>query len=147
MDQIKKGFAMLCAVLFVLTAMPALLFFNLDRYAFSAETYQLALANEQFYNRFPAKLAESLASYTSNTGNLPVVIQGLSAPDWEAFLRALLPPEELKLVSDQALRSIFDYLNGNTDTAQVSLAPLKGPAQPPFLVTGRNNSYMAWTAR
>jgi hypothetical protein len=70
-------------------------------------------------------LAEALTASTSQDSDLPLAIQGLTTRNWEASLRALLPPETLKTLGEKALRSLFDYLNGKTDNAQVSLAPLK----------------------
>ena len=45
MNSIKKIIGIIFAVLFVFTAVPALIFFNFDRRAFTAETYQKAFAN------------------------------------------------------------------------------------------------------
>jgi len=120
-----KGLAAALAGLFVVTAVLALLLFNLDRRGFAADTYRRALATQEFYDRFPTKLAQALAVATGERGNLPVVIKGLPVESWEVFVRALLPPETLRPLGDQALESIFEYLNGNTDVAQVSLSPLK----------------------
>jgi hypothetical protein len=44
---------------------------------------------------------------------------------WEAFFRTMLPPETLKVMGDDILSSTFSYLNMQTNSVQLSLAPLK----------------------
>jgi len=124
MENIRKFLAVVCAFLFVITALAALFLFNLERKAFSPETYQQAFANENFYERLPAVLAESLST-TLQAKNLPLSMRGLTTQNWETFLRALLPSAALKSMGDEALDSIFAYLNRKTDSAVLSLAPLK----------------------
>ncbi len=109
----------------MITTSAGLVLFNLDRHGFSPKVYRQVFATEKFYERFPAKIAEYLVAGTSESSDFPIVIRGFSTADWEVFLRALLPPETLKGMGDQALESIFDYLNLKTDIAQVSLAPVK----------------------
>jgi hypothetical protein len=43
----------------------------------------------------------------------------------EDFFRTLLPPETLKVMGDDVLNSYFAYINLQTDSAQLNLAPLK----------------------
>ena len=124
MDMIRKGLAGIFAVLFVLTALAALLLFNLERKAFSPQTYQQAFANDNFYERIPTLMAQALTSPTQME-SLPISMRGLSTENWESFIRSLLPPEALKELGDQALTSIFAYLNDEADTAVISLTPLK----------------------
>jgi hypothetical protein len=56
----------------------------------------------------------------------------LTIEDWQNNIVVLLPPEELKAIANNALDSTFDYLNGRTNSAVISLAPVKtqlgGPA-------------------
>jgi hypothetical protein len=125
MDAIRRGLAVTLAILFSLTAVLALVFFNLDRRAFTAETYQRVFANEAFYDRLPAVLAGAVTSSPAGESNLPVVMQQLSPEAWEAFFRAMLPGESLKRMGDQVLESVFSYLNGKSSSAGLSLAPLK----------------------
>ena len=124
MDTIRKGLAGVFAVLFVLTALIALLLFNLERKAFAPQTYQQAFANDNFYERIPTLIAQALSS-PAQMESQPLSMRGLTTQNWENFIRSLLPPEALKEIGDQALTSIFAYLNDETDTAEISLAPLK----------------------
>ncbi len=124
MDMIRKGLAGFFAALFVLTALLALLLFNLERNAFSAETYQRAFANDNFYERLPAILAQALMA-PAQVENLPPSLRVLNVEPWENFIRDVLPPEALQQMGDEALASLFAYLNNEAETAVVSLAPLK----------------------
>ena len=125
MDSIKKFLGIAFAVLFVLTAVPALILFNFDRRAFSAQTYQKAFVSADFYNKLPAILADAMLSGTTDTSQLPIVMQGMSQQAWEGYFRAMLPQETLRAMGDETLNSIFAYLNQQTDSVQVSLVPLK----------------------
>ncbi|MCA1899541.1 MAG: hypothetical protein LDL50_02410 [Chloroflexi bacterium] len=125
MDSIKKPLGIFFAVLFALTAAPALVFFNFDQRAFTPQTYQKAFANSDFYNKLPASMAESMLAGTTDPNQLPIVMRGMSRQAWEEYFRAMLPPETLKAMGDETLNAVFAYLQGQTDTVQVSLAPLK----------------------
>ncbi|MBC7875781.1 MAG: hypothetical protein H7Y59_01305 [Anaerolineales bacterium] len=123
--MVRKIFATIFAILFVITAVVALFVFNFDRRAFTAETYQKAFAKEDFYNQLPAALAEAMISSGTDQSGFPIVMRGMSTEAWEAFYRALLPPETLKVMGDDLLNSTFAYLNLQTDSAQLNLVPLK----------------------
>ncbi|MDO9300289.1 MAG: hypothetical protein Q7T89_02860, partial [Anaerolineales bacterium] len=125
MDSLKKIIGIIFAILFVITAVPALILFNFDRKAFTAQTHQKAFANANFYDQLPALMAESMLSSTTNTSQLPVVMRGMSQQAWEAYFRAMLPQETLKAMGDETLNSIFAYLNLQTNSVQISLIPLK----------------------
>lgn len=125
MNSPKKIIGSIFAVLFVLTAVPALIFFNFDRRAFSAETYQKAFFNSDFYDKLPVVLAETMVSTSTDKSKLPVVMRGMSQEAWEAFFRTLLPQETLEVMSADVLNSTFAYLNMQTDSVQLSLVPLK----------------------
>ena len=124
MNDFRKPIATFFAVSFVITAVMAILFFNFDRRAFTAETYQQAFAREDFYNKMPRLMAQSITS-GADTTQLPLVMQGMSIETWESFIRTLLPPEVLKLIGDDVLISTFSYLNMERDTVQVNLTPVK----------------------
>jgi len=124
MSRLRKTFAALVAFLFVLTSLLALILFNLERKAFTPGTYRQAFASDDFYERLPGVLAGSLSD-TVGSERLPVSMRGLTPQIWEAFLRDLLPPQEIKDMGDQALSSLFAYLDQESDTARLSLQPLK----------------------
>jgi hypothetical protein len=59
-------------------------------------------------------------------------LKTLTQSDWERTIALLIPPEELKVLADNTLDSVFDYVNGKSDSATLSLLPFKnhlaGPA-------------------
>lgn len=123
--MIKKSIAIVFAILFAVSAIAAILLFNFDSRAFTAETYQRAFAREDFYNKIPALMAQALVSPDAGTSQMPLVMQGMSAEAWENFIRALLPPETLKAMGDGVLNSSFAYLNMQTDQVTIDLRPVK----------------------
>ncbi len=125
MDSLKKFIGIIFAILFISTAVPALIFFNFDRRAFTAETYQKAFANADFYGKLPVALAEAMLSASTDQSQLPIVMRGMSQNAWEAFFRTLLPQETLKMMGDEILNSTFAYLNMQANSVQLSLVPLK----------------------
>ncbi len=58
-------------------------------------------------------------------GLLASLTKNLTAKDWEDFIIAIIPPEELEYISESTLDEIFNYLNGNSDTASIPLMQFK----------------------
>lgn len=125
MATLKKIIGTIFAILFIAAAVPALLFFNFDQRAFSAETYQKAFAKDDFYNKLPTVMAEAIVSTATDQSQFPIVMRGMSQNAWEDFFRTLLPQETLQLMGDDILSSTFAYLNKQKDSVQLSLLPLK----------------------
>jgi len=124
-QTLGKFFAALCALLFIMSSVVVLLLFNIERKAFSSETYKQAFANQGLYQRIPAMLASILSSSIAQNPNAIPLLRALRVEDWQTSISTLLPPEELRAMSDSALDATFDYLNGKTDSAVISLAPVK----------------------
>jgi hypothetical protein len=125
MNAIRKILAAFCAILFVITAIFALIFFNFDRRAFKAETYKRVLVSQGFYERIPLVLAEAINSASLDESELPFILRGMSTEAWATFFRAMLTQRTLNVMGDEALDSVFAYLNMETNSAQMSLLPLK----------------------
>lgn len=127
-NAIAKMLAFLCAVLFVLTAALALVFFNAERRLFNAQLYLRALESQNFYEKLPALAAETFSNSPQQDGDLSAMrslLAMIPAENWEAALSALLPVEVSRPMTEQSITSIFDYLNGESDTASLSLTALK----------------------
>lgn len=126
-NDIFKFLAVICAFLFVLTAGIALVLFNTKTRLFNASLYVNSLESQNFYDRLPMLAAESLAIFpASKDPNSPLTyLDFLPAENWEAIFRALLPPEVSQPMIEQAIRSVFDYLNGKSETASLSLVEFK----------------------
>lgn len=125
MDNFRKPTAVFFTIAFVITAVMTIFFFNFDRKAFSAETYQRAFAREDFYNKIPGLMAQAIVSSNTDTSQFPLMMQSMSFESWEGFIRALLPPEMLRLMGDDVLNSTFAYLNLQSDSVQINLMPVK----------------------
>jgi hypothetical protein len=126
MDIFRKTLAVILAILFVIAGVAALFLFNLESRAFSAKSYQQVFTDRGFYERLPIVIAGALdASTSSQLSELPIAMRGLSVNGWEAFVRSMLPPDMLKAIGDDALGSVFAYLNQERDSASISLALLK----------------------
>jgi len=187
---LSRFFAILCAILFVITAIPTLLLFNLERRVFDPDTYKQALLDQNIYQRMPAILGEVLSSSVNyhpcatnpvacgaenrspeaqacienvigqdtyqelllnerpptpqelersqdclkqfpseatdaEGGGPPPLFENLDTQEWESLLQTLVPAEEMQSLTEQTFDSIFAYLNGETDSAKLSLTGLK----------------------
>ena len=125
MKTLAKILAVLCAVLFVISGVLALTLFNIERRAFTAKTYKQAFSEQGLYEKMPAVLAGAMTTSIAENPNADPYLKALTQADWERTLASLLPPDELKTLTDDALDSVFDYLNGKTDSAVVSLLAFK----------------------
>jgi hypothetical protein len=121
---LRNILAGLCALVFIVTGVASMLLFNLDQKAFDSDTYQQVLANENFYQRLPTIIAKGLVA-SPQKDELPRTMQGLTVENWENFIRDLLPPEVLQSMGEQALDSLFAYINSESNNAGISLTPLK----------------------
>lgn len=127
-----KFIAGICAILFIFTGVIALLFFNIERKAFSSATYKQAFEKQNLYQRMPGILANVLTTVVTQNPNLPTFVEILTVTNWEATISSVLPPQEVKVITDEALDSIFNYINRRADSVVISVIPLKshliGPA-------------------
>jgi hypothetical protein len=125
-------FAAIFAILFIISAVSVLLLFNLEAKAFSSATYKQAFEEQRLYERMPTILSTALTSTMGQNISAVPFLRELSGEDWQNTMAILLPPVELKAMADSALDATFDYINGHSSSASISLAPLKtqlaGPA-------------------
>jgi hypothetical protein len=125
--NILKFLGGLCAFLFVLTTGIVLVLFNTEKRLFNASLYISALENQNIYERLPALMADSLAvSPVSSDPNSPrAYLNLLPSENWEMVFRVILPPEVSQPMTEQTIQSVFDYLNGKSETASLSLVSFK----------------------
>lgn len=134
LDPFSKFLTTVCAALFALTAGLALLLVNAERRLFDADLYLAALDRQNFYDRLPALAAETVmgAPASDDPNSARNYLNLVPAQNWEALFRALLPPEVSRPMTEQAVASVFDYLNGKSEAVVVSLTAFKnhlaGPA-------------------
>lgn len=125
MTTLGKLIAGVCAVLLIVTGVTALLLFNVERKAFSSATYKQAFENQKLYERMPDILAAALSTSIAENQNADSYLKALTTNNLESSLSSLLPPAELQTLTDDALDSTFDYINGKSDSAVISLLPFK----------------------
>jgi len=68
---------------------------------------------------------EQPSGESPNQGGMPPFMKNLKASDWGAILSILVPPNEMKVMTENILDQVFAYLNGETDSASISLVTLK----------------------
>src|ERR1051325_3729797 len=120
-----KFFAAVCAILLIISGVLALLLINVEAKAFSSATYKQAFQNQGLYQRMPTILGTALATFIAQNQSTVPFLKVVTVEDWQNIVSTLLPPEELKAVADNALDSTFDYINGKTNSATISLLPVK----------------------
>lgn len=125
MQTLGKLIAGICAFLFIFTGVIALLFFNIERKAFFSGTYKQAFENQNLYQRMPAILANAVTTAVTQNPNLPTFVETLTVANWESTISSVLPPHEVKVITDEALDSIFNYINRRSDSVVISVIPLK----------------------
>ena len=130
LNILARIIAVLCVILFIVTALTALFLYNLEQRAFNPNTYKEALVNEDFYQSLPSLLGQVLAR-DSSASNTPFVKQ-LTSENWTTIIQTLLPPAQLQSMTEEAITQIFAYLDNETNDPHISLLPLKqrlsGPA-------------------
>lgn len=125
MRTIGQFLAAICAVLFILSTIAVLLLINIEAKAFSSATYKQAFADQRLYERMPEILATALTTTMGPSLSSVPFLRALTVEDWQNTISVMLPPEELKAMADNALDATFDYLNNRTDSAVLSLLPVK----------------------
>ncbi len=123
MQTIGKILAGICAILFVISGIAALLLFNTERKAFSSEPYKRAFEDQNLYQRMPAVMSSVLSETLSGNGTANPLALGTDT--FVSTLLSLLPPQEIKTLTDNTLDEIFAYLNGESDSAEIPLTSLK----------------------
>jgi len=123
--ELFKLLAAICSILFIITGVLVLLLFNIEQKAFSSTTYKQAFEDQKLYERMPALLASALQASVSQNQNSFPFLRELSVEDWQSTIASLLPPDEMRALADGALDSTFDYINGKTNSAVISLLPIK----------------------
>lgn len=142
--RLLKILAWTCAVLFVFTTGIALLTFNVEWRLFNPELYLRAFESQNLYERIPALAAETLVSTAAydpcaerptdcdKQGGLPGYLKLISAEDWQSIIGAVVSPDMLKSLTEDAFTSTFAYLNGETESAVITMtdfkAHLNGPS-------------------
>ena len=124
---LMKTLAGVFAILFVATTALAFVLYNAEQSVFNAELYKQALDEESVYQRLPELIAQELATAAQQPGrsDLLALFRNLSEDEWLGFVTQFLPPAELETLAEGAVTQVMAYLNGESDSAVLSLASLK----------------------
>jgi hypothetical protein len=77
-------------------------------------------------DQFGTPASENPPSTAEGSGSgMPAFFQNLKAEDWQAILTILLPPQEMRTMTDGVLDQLFAYLNGVVDSVFVPMHELK----------------------
>jgi hypothetical protein len=127
METFLKTVAVFFAILFIGSTLLALAFFNVERSAFDAEFYIRALDEENVYQRLPELTAESLAlaAQRSQGSSVLSIFRNLSDEEWRIFVTNLFPPDVLRVVAEDVVVQLMDYLNGERDSVVLTLSDIK----------------------
>jgi len=107
------------------------------RYATLASRQDQASAAEQILiqaclNLYGTPSQTPTQANSQNQNGTPAFMETLTAANWATIINLLLPPQDLQSMLEGGLDQTFAYLNGETDTASLSLVKLRehlaGPA-------------------
>ena len=89
---------------------------NDERPPTDAETREMALCSEQ---------PSGDSSASESGGDSMAFMNNLTPEDWQRLISALLPPADLQEMTEEALDQVFAFLNGDVDSAKISLVGLR----------------------
>lgn len=133
MKFLTNSLGALLAALFVISAVLALIFFNIEQRMFDVTVYQQVLQQEQVYERLPVVIAEALSASAQREGQTGILalMKNLSVPEWQVIVTNLLPAEEMQKLVEETLLQIMSYANGESEVAVLSLGSFKTYLQSP----------------
>jgi len=125
MKTFKNIITFLCSILFVISGVVTLFAYTIEYTAFNATNYKRAFEKQNLYERAPEILAGALDASNTKDPNADPILKTLAVDEWKTIISTLLPSEKIKALINNALDSTFNYLNGATNSAEVSLLPVK----------------------
>ncbi len=121
------------ALLFVVTTALAFVLYHVERRAFDADLYVRALDEGNFYERLPELTAQALAmaAQRPDSKSMLALFRNLTEEEWRRFVLDLLPPDQLRMLAEDAITQVIAYLNGESDSVALSFAAFKAYLQSP----------------
>ena len=128
----SKFLAACFASLFVLATSLIIILFNVENTLLNAGTYKGALVSNNVYGQLPMLAmgeTEQIKSLLADPGGSGSenwdFIDDFTSKDWQRLFSLILPPDEARSMVEAMLNQVFATLNGETDSAQLSLTGLK----------------------
>jgi hypothetical protein len=133
MVNLLKTFAVFFAILFIGSTAFAFALYSVEQSAFDAQLYIQAFDDENVYQRLPELVGRALATAAlrPDRNDLLSVFRNLSEEEWQIFVSELFPPDVLRSLSEDSVTQMMAYINGESDTAILSLGTLKAHLQSP----------------
>ncbi len=125
MTGARKIFAGIFAILFIASGFAALFLSNMERKAFSSETYKQAFKREGLYNDVAGLFAGVVMTYAEDSNSALELITVLGKDELELVISALLPQQELEAVADGFFDSVFTFLNEEADSISIPTTSIK----------------------
>jgi hypothetical protein len=104
--------------------------------ALGAETYQSLVRNARLPTQ--AELASVQPCFDqfgqpdmSSGGGPPAYLKSLSQENWQTIISVLMPPEIARTLVEESFTSVFGYLNGDTESATLSMTAFKAHVSGP----------------
>jgi hypothetical protein len=125
MTTFRKILAGVCAFLFVVSGFAALLLINVEQKVFSPGTYKQVFEQIGLYEDSAGLFAGLMVTQSEGSDGALALFSAFDREELELVISSLLPPEELKTLTNALLDSAFAFLNGETDSITISLASIK----------------------
>ena len=128
---LARFLAVIGAILFVLTAVPAIFLHSAGTRVALAATYQQALAAEGIYARLPAFASDLVAHIPASpnqaTQSSLDLLRQLTPADWDTLSGTVLPASYLQAQTESALDQFCGWLHSSepTPTVKVGFAEVK----------------------
>ena len=129
---IAKILAVFFASLFVLATILVIILLNVENTLLNPGTYKRALVINNVYEQLTAlamgetESFKTLLANPAGTGSANLdFLNDLTSQDWQKLISLILPPDEARSMLENMLDQVIATLNGETDSAQLSLAVLK----------------------
>lgn len=133
LTSLRKNSAVFFSVLFVSTAAIAFGLYYIENSAFNADLYIQALEDQNVYRRLPDLTGKAMVflSQQPESEDTLVRLNSVSENEWGALVEILLPPDELKILTDEAITNAMAYINNENNEAVLSLTSLKAHLKSP----------------
>ena len=140
----SKAIAAIFAASFVISALMALLLFNVQNRLLDPETYKKAFEKQEIYSVLPALLSKQIArSMTYNpclenpeecvgedqaqdpeesSNGPPTYFKNLTREDWERILSHILTPAWTKSQTESVLDQFFTFLDSSEDKLKITIS-------------------------
>jgi hypothetical protein len=114
-SQVRKAILMVLAVILMFATIPSVFTIPSELFLFRPEPYKEAMRTQQFYQSFPAWMAELvIEGDLQGMEDMPTALQNLQFEEYERMLRAVLPPQWVAEEVEAVIDEFWAYMNFQT---------------------------------